>query len=82
MDLLPPQEPDPNHFQVEVDLYANKNANVVNLHQGPGAGSLPARFPFGEQVLNRVPRLDNDHSSAVLTVLQRGPTPERPRAQP
>jgi hypothetical protein len=25
---------------------------------------------------------DHDHSSAVLTVLRRGPTPERPRTRP
>jgi hypothetical protein len=30
----------------------------------------------------RVPRRDRNHPSAALAVLQRGPTPERPRARP
>jgi hypothetical protein len=48
---------------------------------GRSYSSKRTGFPFGEQVLNRVPRQDHDRSSAVLTVLQRGPTPERPRAR-
>jgi hypothetical protein len=37
--------------------------------------------PFVQR-LTRELRQDHDHSSAVLTVLQRGPTPERRRTRP
>jgi len=47
-----------------------------------GTPAATATATCVEQVLNRVPRQDHDHSSAVLTVLQRGPTPERPRTRP
>ena len=52
------------------------------LHEPKTAAVAGRKAPGTFPRITRELRQDHDHTSAVPTVLQRGPTPERPRTRP